>query len=75
MAPKPGADHPLTHLTWADVAFIRSRAGLTPVRALARTYRVDPHTIRDILQRRTWWPEPIGCPGGLPPEESKGAIK
>lgn len=56
MAPRPAEHHPLHKLDWEAVHTIRRRAGLTPVRALARAYGVDPHTIRDVIQFKTWIP-------------------
>ncbi len=43
-------------LTWANVAAIRAhyRAGNVSMRALARVFRVDQHTVRDIIHGRTW---------------------
>jgi hypothetical protein len=65
MAPPRGTRHPLTHLTWPDVLAIRAAASHgTAVKALARTYHVDPHTIRDILDHKTW----------LEPDELQGVI-
>ena len=59
MAPRPAELHPLHKLTWTAVHAIRAaHAHGTAVRALARLYRVDPHTIRDIIQHRTWLVEP-----------------
>ena len=49
--------HHRARLTWPEVLSIRnlfSHPHPPPIRAVARTYRVDPHTIRDILAQKTW---------------------
>jgi hypothetical protein len=80
MAPRPAENHPLHKLTWSAVRAIRlAHANHTPVRALARTYRVDPHTVRDIIYHRTWLdpldptsPQVRVCePVGVQPTKSK----
>lgn len=60
MAPRPAEHHPLHKLDWEAVHTIRRRAGRTPVRALARMFHVDPHTIRDVIQYKTWIPQLAG---------------
>ena len=59
MSAHTGPSHHFTHLTWADIATIRA-AFSSPhppsVRSVARAYRIDPHTLRDIIHLRTWRP-------------------
>ena len=59
MSAHTGPGHHFTHLTWADIFSIRatfSSPHPPSVRSVARAYRIDPHTLRDIIHLRTWRP-------------------
>ncbi len=50
-----GSRHGLSRLIESDILSIRQQAleGFA-IKQIARNYKVDPHTIRDIVQGKTW---------------------
>lgn len=73
-----GPDHHSAKLTWPQVLTLRaSYHSGTPLRALARIYHLDPHTVFDIVHNISWYPEPVSARGSstsTPPskEQSHG---
>lgn len=54
-----GQNNPTAKLTWTEVREIRRLYGSGPSqRDLARNYGVSPTTIRTIVKKQAWWPDP-----------------
>lgn len=54
-----GQNNPTAKLTWTEVREIRRLYGSGPSqRDLAKNYGVSPTTIRTIVKKQAWWPDP-----------------